>query len=116
MRVKIELLLSAIFVIGISVGIAYAAPGAQWSCQGAFNCAGVNCYNPTNGYSCALVTPVNHRKCVFTGDDRDSCDTVSKTCATVRYFLGGACNNNVAPYCDTSLPVGQPMDLTEDGC
>ena len=66
MRVKIELLVFAVLTIAVS--LAYAAPMAGYKCQGLSNCQMVNCQNAGGyGYSCAVVTPINHKSCDFTG-------------------------------------------------
>jgi hypothetical protein len=122
MRSRIELA-AAMIVITALVCSVVLADGAGWKCQGTFNCQGANCVpnpvNPDNNqqYSCGLLSPINHPKCFYTGNSNDSCTTVQKNCVMITYYLGGACNNNVAPYCNTDIPAGVPPTYQQEaGC
>lgn len=113
MRTKIELVLVAL-VIAMTLNLAYAEQ--EYKCGGSYNCKLVNCYDAAaEGYSCGLVTAVVHKKCEFTGDKMDDCKSMPTNSAQVKYYTGGPCDNNNAPYCGGFF-TGATKTLLQEGC
>jgi hypothetical protein len=116
MRSRMEFLIAAI-LIAAGWGLAQAdGPGYKCGFNGMQNCQQVNCYDAgKEGYSCALVTPINHKTCDFTGELTDNCVSSNQACAKVAYYVGGTCDNNNAPFCD-GIYSGVSKNLSESGC
>jgi hypothetical protein len=119
MRMRLVSLLTLILgVLLVSMtSVTQGAGGKGWKCTTPnVNCKGANCFNPPD-YSCGLITAIDHPKCYFTGLRTDECEVVDRNCAMITYYAGGNCNNNVAPYCKTDIPVGVPPTYEKEaGC
>lgn len=88
-------------------------PGSGWKCDGNYNCVTQPCVNPPN-YSCAMVTPIDHPKCVV-GNRNECCHSVQTPCARLDYYAGVNCNGNPLS-CQGGISLGLSGTVSEPGC